>query len=205
MTSETIEGRSRRLLSALSQEGADQRLRAALAAGTHPDPAFVDPLILRSAEEPDFFVRDMLTWALVRHPAAEVLPRLRAELESPNPRARSQSLHTLSKFGEPHTRAWITGDHLHDPDDEVARTAWRAAVGLAAGDERERLGEELLAELGRGDREVQRSLSRALVELGEVVEPHLRRMASHPEKRLRAHAEATLRLFEDPESGFFLD
>lgn len=194
-----------RLRRALAHESADRRLEAALAAGTRPDPAFVDPLIARCGVEPDFYVRDMLTWALVRHPADLVLPRLREELASPTPQARSQALHTLSKIGDPETRRWITREHLHDADDEVARAAWRTAAGLAADDdERSTLVEELLHELGRGDFEVRRSLSRALIELGEAVETSLTRLASHPDAAVRAHAEATLRLYEDPESSFFI-
>lgn len=188
---------------ALAQESADRRLEAALAAGTHPDPAFVDPLIARCGEEPDFYVRDMLTWALVRHPADLVLPRLREELASANPQARSQALHTLSKIGDSDTRRWITREHLHDADDEVARAAWRTAAGLAVDDaERALLAEELLQQLGRGDFDVRRSLSRALVELGEAGETPVRRLLSHPDAAIRAHAEATLRLIEDPESSF---
>lgn len=207
MSDQASAARGERLLAALTQESSDARLQAALTAGTHPDPAFVGPLVHRSGVEPDFYVRDMLSWALVRHPTELVLPRLRAELGSSNPQARSQGLHTLSKIGAAHTRAWITRDHLHDPDDEVARAAWRTAVGLAPEtetEERARLAEELLAELGRGEPQVQRSLSRALVELGDTVEAPLQRLSIRLEGPAGAHAAATLRLLHDPESSFFL-
>ncbi|MCP2342512.1 HEAT repeat domain-containing protein [Actinomadura rupiterrae] len=116
---------------ALRARSASVRLRAAMAVGTNPDPRFVAELIERSAVEPEFFVRDMLTWALTRHAPSETVPRLMDELASPRPQARSQALHTLSKIGD--RRAWpaITRAHLTDPDDEVARAAWRAAVVLA--------------------------------------------------------------------------
>src|SRR5690606_31417265 len=99
------------------------RLRAALAAGTQPRPEFVDALVAQCATEPDFFVRDMLTWALTRLPAGRTLPALRAELESDRAQARSQALHTLSKIGD--RSAWpdITRDLLRESDDEVARSA----------------------------------------------------------------------------------
>src|SRR5690606_960035 len=82
----------------LSHPDAQIRLNAAMAAGTTPDNALVAALVERCAEEPDFFVRETLTWALARHPADEVLPLLRQELDANNPQARSQALHTLSKI-----------------------------------------------------------------------------------------------------------
>jgi HEAT repeat protein len=108
------------------------RLRAAVAAGTTPAPEQVDLLVRRCAVEPEFAVRDMLTWALTRQQArTTVVDRLVAELASPEPQARSQALHTLSKIAD--ERAWpaITVALLQDADDEVARAAWRAAVVLA--------------------------------------------------------------------------
>lgn len=114
----------------MSHPDPSPRLRAALAAGTDPDPQRVPELIRRCAEEPDFFVRDMLTWALTRHPDEATVPLLLEELGSPIPQARAQALHTLSKIGD--ARAWpaITDAMLHDADDEAARTAWRTAAGL---------------------------------------------------------------------------
>jgi hypothetical protein len=159
------------------------RLQAALAAGTRPDPVQLDALVERCAVEPDFFVRDMLTWALTRQPAP--VARVLRELDSAIPQARSQALHTLSKLGD----GWsaITKELLHDPDDEVARAAWRTAVGLVPEGERRALAGELLGELGRGDRDVRLSLTRALVELCEVVRPAL------------DHAALTLRVLDDPD------
>ena len=64
------------MLAALAGGNPSTRLQAALAIGTHPDPGLVDVLIARSAIEPDFFVRDMLTWALTRLPSADGKPLL---------------------------------------------------------------------------------------------------------------------------------
>lgn len=180
------------------------RLQAALAAGTHPAPELVDALVQRCAVEPDFFVRDMLTWALTRLPVQITLPKLRAELDSDRAQARSQALHTLSKIGD--RAAWpaITRSLLRDPDDEVARSAWRAAVVLVPDAEAAALAAELATQLGRGDREVQLSLSRAFVALGEPAEPVLDAAAVGPNPVVRAHANATQRLLRDPEAGFDL-
>ena len=74
------------------------RLNAALQAGLRPAATDLDALVAQCAVEPDFQVREMLTWALIRLPAALAVPRLVAELDRPKPQARSQALHTLSKF-----------------------------------------------------------------------------------------------------------
>lgn len=178
------------------------RLKAVMAMGTSPDPRYVDRLIERCAVEPDFYVRDMLTWALTRHPAEITVPRLVAELRSRVAQARSQALHTLSKIGD--RRAWpaITRELLTDGDDEVARAAWRAAVVLVPENERAGLGAVLVTRLGRGGRETRLSLSRALAALGEAVVPMLRAAAEGADEEARAHAIATERLMRDPETGF---
>ncbi|MFH8443156.1 HEAT repeat domain-containing protein [Streptomyces sp. NPDC018026] len=186
----------------LADPRASVRLRAALAVGTAPDPRFVDGLVERSAVEPEFFVRDMLTWALTRHPVAATLPPLVREVGSELPQARSQALHTLSKIGD--RRAWpaVTGAVLSDADDEVARSAWRAAVVLVPEGEEQALARSLATQLGRGDRETQLSLSRALVALGEAAGSALEAAATAPAPHVSAHALATRRLLRDPDSGF---
>ncbi|MGZ3101114.1 HEAT repeat domain-containing protein [Streptomyces sp. H72] len=191
-----------RALRALADDSPSVRLRAALAVGTTPDPRFVGTLVERCAVEPEFFVRDMLTWALTRHPVSSTLPLLLREVESERAQARSQALHTLSKIGD--RRAWpaITGALLSDADDEVARSAWRAAVVLVPEGEEAALASALATQLGRGERDTQRSLSRALVALGDVVPPALRAAAAAPDEGVRAHALATERLLRDPDTAF---
>jgi hypothetical protein len=91
---------------------------------------------------------------------------------------------------------------LRDADDEVARSAWRAAVVLVPDGEETELVAELMTQLGRGDRIVQLSLSRALVALGDVVEPALKAALSSDDPAVLAHARATEQLLLDPESSF---
>ncbi|MGW0221437.1 HEAT repeat domain-containing protein [Streptomyces tendae] len=191
-----------RALRGLEDGRASVRLRAALAVGSAPDPRFVDKLVERSAVEPEFFVRDMLTWALTRHPVSMTLARLVREVGSDRPQARSQALHTLSKIGD--RRAWpaITRAVLRDADDEVARSAWRAAVVLVPEGEEPALAAALAAQLGRGGRETQLSLSRALVALDEAVVEVLDAATAAPDPHVRAHALATRLLLHDPDAGF---
>jgi HEAT repeat protein len=189
-------------LRALRSDNPSVRLRAALAVGTSPDPVLVDALVERCAVEPEFQVREILTWALTRLPASVTVPRLVAELRSERAQARSQALHTLSKIGD--RRAWpaITRPLLTDPDDEVARSAWRAAVVLVPADEAAGLAGVLASQLGRGNRETRLSLSRALIALGEVIVPILRAAAADRDPGVRQHATVTERLLRDPDAGF---
>lgn len=189
------------LIDALRADSSSDRLRAALQAGTTPDAALIDPLVARCAVEPDFFVRDMLTWALCRQPAEATVPRLLDELQASSPQARSQALHTLSKIGD--GKAWpAVSAHLHDADDDVARAAWRAAVALAPDRDKAGLAMDLATELGRGGREVAVSLSRAFVALGDAAQPALDVATNSADARVRAHARATQQLVADPDSGF---
>ncbi|MEV7189214.1 HEAT repeat domain-containing protein [Kitasatospora sp. NPDC093102] len=191
-----------RALRALEHDDSSVRLRAAMAVGTAPDPGYVGGLVERCAVEPEFSVREMLTWARTRHAAALTVPLLLGEVRSERAQARSQALHTLSKIGD--RRAWpaITPALLADADEEVARSAWRAAVVLVPEGGGRALAVVLAAQLGRGGHETQLSLSRALIALGEVMLPALGAATTDLDPRVRAHALATERLWRDPDAGF---
>lgn len=131
-----------RALQGLADDRSSVRLRAALAVGTTPDPRFVDVLIERSAIEPEFFVRDMLTWALTRHPVSLTLPVLVREVRSERAQARSQALHTLSKLGD--RQAWP-----HDHPGAADRRRRRGGTERLAGRGRTRAGRRGVR-VGRG-------------------------------------------------------
>lgn len=190
------------LIGALASDDESARLKAALAIGSNPDPRLLDSLLARCAIEPDFYVRDMLTWALTRLPPELTVPRLLEQLSSERAQARSQALHTLSKIKDPGSWPAITRALLRDSDDEVARSAWRAAVVLAPKGQEGALAGELAAQLGRGDRRLQLSLSRALISLGEqAIATVLRNAMASDDPRVRAHASATEHLMRDPDAG----
>lgn len=189
------------LEAALSAATPAARLQAALFAGTDPGTVAAETLIHRCAVEPDFFVRDTLSWALTRYDRAATVDRLLDELGSDVPQARGQALHTLSKIGD--QRAWeaVTG-FLADGDLEIARVAWRAAAALVPDGRRRELADRLATQFGRGDAEAQRSLSRALAALGQAAVPSIERAKAQRTRRVRAHAMATERLLQDPDVQF---
>lgn len=201
----------------LSHNNTAVRLRAALAAGTYPDAAFIELLLERCGVEPDFYVRDMLTWALIHQPIDDVIPQLRVDLGSAYPQARGQALHTLSKIGRPEAWDWITLEHIHDEFDAVAVPAWRFAAAVVPEDRVRWLAGELLKQLGRSDHDAMRSLARAIIALcdrpaawdgsdGEcVVERMLEDVvAVTKDPKVLAHAEATLHQLRNPGSVFSL-
>jgi len=105
------------LRSLLDSPDQSVRLKAALAAGTYPEPEFIEILITQCAIEPDFFVRDTLSWALMRNDIPQVVKRLETELQSANIQAKSQAIHTLSKIGDKNNYKLITDEMLFDEDD----------------------------------------------------------------------------------------
>lgn len=177
---------------ALQAENPSIRLRAALAAGTDPDPTHLEVLVHSSGVEPDFFVRDMLTWALTRHSSASTFPLLAAAVADPEPQVRSQALHTLTKIHHPGIWELIDPPMLHDASPAVRTTAWRLAVTVVPEELRGWLARELIRELGRGDDATRRSLSRALVALEDESTTLL--------EVVGAHVREAFALLLDPES-----
>ena len=164
-------------------ESPDQsvRLKAALAAGTFPKPEFIDVLVEQCSHESDFFVRDTLTWALMRNDVIKVVERLKSELISENPQAKSQALHT----------------HLLSSHDKVASTAWRAASVLVPEYEKPALTKILLTQLGRGDSDLQFDLTRFLCALGDCIVEPLTAAIDSIREEITLHAKFTLMRYEE--------
>jgi HEAT repeat protein len=175
------------------------RLKAALAAGTYPNPDQINILIVQCASESDFFVRDTLSWALMRHDQTSVVAQLKIELKSENSQARSQALHTLSKIGDKENYTLITRDLLLDSDDFVASTAWRSASVLVPDADKSALVELLISQLGRGDSDTQFGLTRFLCAIGEPIVAPLMQAAQSADEIVRTQAEFTLIRFQEME------
>ena len=173
------------------------RLKAALAAGTYPDPEYIEILIAQCALESDFFVRDTLSWALMRHDVTKVVKRLETELESSNPQAKSQAIHTLSKIGDKANYPLITDEMLFDPDDFMASTAWRVASVLVPDDQKMILVKKLITQLGRGDSDTQFGLTRFLCALGECIVDPLMEASKSADETISNQAKFTLLRFRE--------
>jgi len=178
------------------------RLKAALAAGTYPNPDFIEILIAQCAHEPDFFVRDTLSWALMRHDQKVVVKQLELELKSKITQARSQAVHTLSKIGDSANYPLITDDLLFDEDDSVASTAWRAASVLVPEDEKSVLVAKLVTQLGRGDSDTQFGLTRFLCTIGDAIIAPLTAAIQSPNEETRVQAEFTLMRYREMQLEF---
>ena len=185
------------LKSLLESPDKSVRLQAALAAGTYPEDAYIDLLVTQCAHESDFFVRDTLSWALMRHETAKVVDRLKAELKSNNPQAKSQAIHTLSKIGDKQYYSLITNDHHFDSLDKVAVTAWRAASVLVPDYEKPALTKILVSQLGRGDSDLQFDLTRFICALGDVVIEPLKQAAESEKEEIGMHAAFTLMRYQE--------
>ena len=180
-------------------ESPDQsvRLKAAITAGTFPKPEYIDVLVEQCAIEKDFFVRDTLTWALMRNESAKVVERLKPELVSENPQAKSQALHTLTKIGQKEFYSLITHQHLFDSNDKVASTAWRAASVLVPEEDKPALADILVSQLGRGDSDLQFDLTRFLCALGDCIIAPLTAAIESPKEEVSHHARFTLLRYQE--------
>ena len=190
------------LESMLASPDQSVRFKAALAAGTYPELSFIEILISQCAHEPDFFVRDTLSWALMRNDIPLVVERLKIELASTNPQAKSQAIHTLSKIGEKKNYVLITDEMLFDTDNTVASTAWRASSVLVPEEEKAALVTKLITQLGRGDSDLQFGLTRFLCAIGnQIVEP-LTAAADSEDDAISNQAKFTLLRFNEMQLDF---
>ena len=185
------------LRSLLDSPDQSVRLKAALVAGTYPETEFIEVLIEQCAIESDFFVRDTLSWALMRNDVSKVVKRLETELQSTNLQAKSQAIHTLSKIGDKKNYSLITDEMLFDSDDFMASTAWRVASVLAPDDQKPNLVKKLITQLGRGDSDTQFGLTRFLCALGEHIVQPLNEAAKSSDEAISNQAKFTLLRFRE--------
>lgn len=168
------------------------RQRAALHLGTYGDDSIAGDLVDLLVTEPDFYVRETLTWAVVTRVAA-TYPLLIGALREAG-RGRIQVLHALSKIREPRAVAEII-PLAADPDDAVAAKAWWA-LGRTGTTGATRT---LLDLLGDEDDFRRRELTRALEQAGEAAVGGLaERLQQDPAPAVRQHAAEVLVGIGDP-------
>jgi HEAT repeat protein len=167
------------------------RQEAALRLGTLADASLAPQLVTLLVSEPDFYVRETLTWAVVNQ-AQAALPHLLAALEGDDP-SRVQVLHALSKIRDPAAVPVIL-PLADDPDDAVAAKAWWA-LGRTGTPE---AAPALLAHLGDRDEARRRELTRALEQLGEPAVAGLAECLGDEDVLTRRHAAEALSVIGDP-------
>jgi HEAT repeat protein len=143
------------------------RIEAALEIGKLADPAALPALLERLGAEPDFFVRENVTWAVVRMGDAAVLPVV-ALLQEGDVASRFNAAHTLSKLADARAvPALLTT--LDDPDPALVQKA-----AYALGRIRDvRALPALVSRVGVGPRELRASVSEAVEAFGDAAVPEL--------------------------------
>ena len=151
-------------------------------------------LVTRLGLEPDFFVRENLTWAIVRM-GQQSLPYLLPLLEHPVAAVRLQAVHTLSKLAYP-TVTQALGPLLADEDPEVVRKVIFTLGHLGNEDALE----VLFTGLGRGDAEQRNTLSTAIEGFAARALPGLTGALQASDPAVRVHAAEILALIGLPDS-----
>lgn len=178
------------LVNALRAGDAGLRQQAALRLGAIDTSEVMDELVPLMAAEPDDFVRETLTWALVARPGAATPELLAALARADLP--HEPVLHALSKIGDASTVAAIT-PHAASDDTLVAAKAWWA-LGRIATPEALTV---LLEHLGTTDPERRRVLTRALLQVGEPAIDALSGELGSDDPARRSHAAEVVVAFAD--------
>lgn len=160
------------------------RQGAALRLGELADPAAAPELVTRLWSEHDFFVRETLTWAVMRVKDAAT-PLVQAALARPE--TRPQALHVLSKIADPATTDAIVPLAADDDVDVAAKARWALT----------RIGDPraipvLAAHLGADDVNSRNGLTRDLASFGAAAVPSLVTALTSDEPPVRRHAAEVL-------------
>jgi HEAT repeat protein len=169
------------------------RGQAALNLGKSGDISALPFLLDALVAEPDLFVREDITWAVVRMGDDALLPLI-ALLEDANPAARHHAAHVLSKIGD--QRA--TGALINALQDSDAKVVLKAAHALGQLGAFEAIP-ALVGLLGHENREVQTTLATTLEGFGEAALPRLIEALSHAQWQVREHAADILGLIANRE------
>jgi HEAT repeat protein len=174
------------LIAQLADLDKNARLRAVMALGQGADVAALPALLERLRAEPDFFVRDNLSWAIARCGETAVLPLI-ALLNDAEPGVRYQAAHALSKLGDPRAIVALMA-RLHDDDHDVLQKAIYALGRLRA----EPALPLLAAQIGAGTREHRTTRNEALEAFGVIAVPHVEMMLTHDDVLVRVETTEVL-------------
>ena len=167
------------------------RSRAALSLGEQGDSSVAGVLVEAIAAEPDFAVREDMTWALARMAGAALDPLI-ALLHDERPAARHQAAHVLGKIGDARAVDALIGA-LSDADATVTRKAVFSLRQI--GDERALPA--LVALLGGDNLETQATVSDALEAFGPAAVPLLIGALADERDSVREQAADVLGLIGD--------
>ncbi len=161
------------LIEELRHPDKNVRSNAAVSIGKLDDNASVKILLDALVTEPDMYVREDITWALVRVKQAALQPLIQL-LDDANPSTRHLATHVLGKIGGQD----VVDPLIHALHDTEPMVISKAAFGLAQiGDER--AIPALISLVGHADREVETMLMNVLERFGTVpVQPLIDLMTS---------------------------
>ncbi|WP_445337256.1 HEAT repeat domain-containing protein [Clavibacter sp. CFBP 8614] len=183
------------LVAALADPDRDVRQEAALALGERADEATLGAVLERLWAEPDFFVRETLTWAVARV-GAPAIPGVRQALGADRSSGvRTQALHVLSKIAHPSTVDDLV-PLIDDADEAVAAKArWALArIGDA------RAVPLVAAHLGAADAEARNALTDVLAAFGSAAVPTLVVALGDARSVVRAQAAEALGRIGSPDA-----
>jgi HEAT repeat protein len=181
-----------RLQGELRHPDKNTRANAAVELGKLGDASTADLLVEALAAERDFFVREYLTWSIVRM-ADAATPLLIRMLHDARPQARHGAAHTLSKIADPRATAALIAT-LRDDDRAVVS---KAAFALGAIGAVEAVP-AIVNLLGGTDRELQSTLVSVLERFGANALPAVVDALAHADAQVRAHAAEILGVIADP-------
>ncbi|GCB51564.1 FOG: HEAT repeat [Streptomyces sp. NL15-2K] len=171
------------------------RNTAALAIGSQFESGYANELVEALWTEPDFFVRETMTWAVTRLEEA-TRPAVLAAIEPDrSPEVRVQALHVVSKFANPETVDAVL-PYITDPDEAVARKA-RWALGRIR---EPRAVPHLVALLGDHGLEERNALTDDVAAFGSAAVPSLVEALRSDDQVVRRHAADILCYIGHPDA-----
>lgn len=173
-------------LAELTHLDKNARLRAVMALGQAAESESLPALLQQLRVEPDFFVRDNLSWAIARCGEGAVVPLI-ALLADGAADVRYHAAHALSKLGDVRAvDALIT--LLDDVDADVVQKAVFALGRLRD----TRALPALASQIGGGTRELVIARKEAFEAFGELAVPQLAASLSHAESAVRVEVTELL-------------